>query len=232
MTSNYFKSLCDSIFLKYSINMFVLSKKQKFPKLHSLSSYRKVILQQSGSNKEFTLDSPPSFDDLDQISHDNVQNTIDDVVNCIKKLTNNSDDDGSECTRDLTKTTNARESKDNKDIDNDESISFILSIEPVNENVKEIVNNEFDIEPRNPKAIFVMLPNFDVNELNEETIAADKNFNSDSNSDAGNGRNIIDGFVIDNTAEGVDISDDNNDDKDYDTEDQDAGSGATRGNHP
>ena len=200
--------------------------------MHFLSSYRKIILQQSGSNKEFTLDSPPSFDDLDQISYDDVQNSIDDVVNCIKKLTNNSDDEGSDCTRDLTKTTNTRESKENKDINNDESVSFILSIEPVNENVKELVNNEFDIEPRNPKAIFVMLPNFDVNELNEETIAADKNFNSDSNSDAGNGRNIIDGFVIDNTAEGVDISDDNNDDKDYDTEDQDAGSGATRGNHP
>ena len=196
--------------------------------MHFLSSYRKIILQQSGSNKEFTLDSPPSFDELDQISYDNVQNSIDDVVNCIKKLTNN---DGSECTRDLTKTTNARESKDNKDIDNDESISFILSIEPVNENVKEIVNNEFDIEPRNPKAIFVMLPNFDVNELNEET-TADKNSYSDSNSDARNGKNIIDEFVIDNTAEGVDISDDNNDDKDDNTEDQDAGSGAIRGNHP
>ena len=211
--------------------MFVLTQKQKFSSLHFLSSYRKIILQQSGSNKEFTLDSPPSFDELDQISYDNVQNSIDDVVNCIKKLTNNSDDEGSDCTRDLTKTTNTRESKENKDINNDESVSFILSIEPVNENVKELVNNEFDIEPRNPKAIFVMLPNFDVNELNEET-TADKNSYSDSNSDARNGKNIIDEFVIDNTAEGVDISDDNNDDKDYDTEDQDAGSGATRGNHP
>ena len=200
--------------------------------MHFLSSYRKIILQQSGSNKEFTLDSPPSFDELDQISYDNVQNSIDDVVNCIKKLTNNSDDEGSDCTRDLTKTTNTRESKENKDINNDESVSFILSIEPVNENVKELVNNEFDIEPRNPKAIFVMLPNFDVNELNDETIAADKNSYSDNNSDARNGKNIIDGFVIDNTAEGVDISDDNNDDKDDNTEDQDAGSGAIRGNHP
>ena len=76
-----------------------------------------------------------------------------------------------------------------------------------------------------------MLPNFDVNELNEET-TADKNSYSDSNSDARNGKNIIDEFVIDNTAEGVDISDDNNDDKDDNTEDQDAGSGAIRGNHP
>ena len=200
----------------------------------NIQHYRKFILQENGSVKEFTLDSPPSFDELDQISYDNVQNSIDDVVNCIKKLTNNSDDDGSDCTRNLTKTTNTRESKENMDIDNDESVSFILSIEPVNENVKELVKNEFDIEPRNPKTIFVMLPNFDVNELNEKTIAldGDKNSYSEKNSDARIGKNIIDGFVIDNTAEGVDISVDNNDDKDHDTEDQDAGSGAIRGNHP
>ena len=195
----------------------------------------KCFFQQSDSEKGFSLDSPPSFDDLGSVSSDNVQNSIDNVVNCIKKLTSDNEE-GTECARDLTTTTNNRESKNNKGIDHDESVSFILSIEPVNENVREIVNSEFDIEPRNPKAIFVMLPNFDVNELNEENIANGglaKNSDSDD-SDARNGRTIIDGFVIDNTAEGVDVSDDNNDihDKDYNTEDQDAGSGANKGNQP
>ena len=194
-----------------------------------------LFLQQNDSEKGFSLDSPPSFDDLGPVSLDNVQNSIDNVVNCIKKLTSNNED-GTECTRDLATTTKNRESKNNKDIDHDESVSFILSIEPVNENVRELVNSESDIEPRNPKAIFVMLPNFDVNELNEDNVAnngLDKNSNSDAN-DGRNGRNIIDGFVIDNTAEGVDDSDDNNNihDKDYNTEDQDAGSGASRGDHP
>ena len=75
--------------------------------------------------KGFTLDTPPTFDDLSTVSGD-VQDSIDNVVSCIKELTGDGGKEDPVCVRSLSKS--ARESKNNKDVglenDNDEAVSF------------------------------------------------------------------------------------------------------------
>ena len=178
--------------------------------------------------KGFTLDTPPTFDDLSTVSGD-VQDSIDNVVSCIKELTGDGGKEEPACVRSLSKS--ARESKNNKDVGlengNDEAVSFILSIEPVRENVKEILNeNISEIEKHgNPQAIFVMLPNFDLNELNDNEVV------SGGDNDERKGRRLIDGFIVDDAVEeGVGNVDDgdtviNDQNKDPGPEDQESGSG-------
>ena len=94
-------------------------------------------------------------------------------MSCVKQLTDGEAGElDPECIRD-------RDAKQDSSLfsDNNEAVSFILSIEPVHENVKEILNQtqELVTDSRNPKAIFVMLPNFDdlsqgeVSEVNDRS---------------------------------------------------------------
>ena len=146
----------------------------------------------------------PSFNDLESVDN---SDAISNVINCVNQLVNAD----SNCTQEL-HNSSVRESKEF-----DEAVSFILSIEPVQENVQAI-NDDLDIEPRNPKAIFVMLPNIEVNDITQEvtndavedTIEASKK--------------LLDGFVVDQSAsDGV---------EDDTEEEHDTGSGNTAANHP
>ena len=107
-----------------------------------------------------------SFQDYGAAPAD-IQKSIDTVVSCVKQLTDGEDGERDpECIRD-------RDAKQESGLfsDTNEAVSFILSIEPVHENVQEILNETQDLvtDPRNPKAIFVMLPNFD--ELSEGEVS-------------------------------------------------------------
>ena len=152
------------------------------------------------SQKGFNNVAAPSFEDLD-----NVNNAIESVVRCVNTLVN----EDSNCTEELQSNERNRESKEVVD----EAVSFILSIEPVRDNVEVVDDDDLEIEPRNPKAIFVMLPNIEVNEITkdiaseavEDTIEASMK--------------VIDEFFVDT------------DDVD-DAEEDDAGSGKTGANHP
>lgn len=168
--------------------------------------------------KGFEASGRPTLN-LNDLHSNNADTTIDNVVNCIKKLTNN--EEYTDCARKIQSETSTRNSKEVKDLDikdllSNESVSFILSIEPVEENLSEAETslNDLEIEPRDPKAVFVMLPNIDPDEPSE----------------ARSGRKMIDGFVIDQTVN--DEKKDNtirSDNKDLNTED---GSGAVSVNSP
>ena len=116
--------------------------------------------------------SKESFQDYGAAPAD-IQKSIDTVVSCVKQLTDGEAGElDPECIRD-------RDAKQDSSLfsDNSEAVSFILSIEPVHENVQEILNQTQDLvtDSRNPKAIFVMLPNFDdlsqgeVSEVNDRS---------------------------------------------------------------
>ena len=114
------------------------------------------------------LGKPLSFN---EVANDNDQNTIDNVVSSIKDIVT-----------EFKPVEEVRSSGLGPELDN-QPVSFILSIEPVSENVDVIQNLEdLEVEPRNPQAIFVMLPNIDPEDNNIKNESANK---------------VIDGFVVD-----------------------------------
>ena len=162
-----------------------------------------LFQEQSGSEKGFNVGAP-SFDDLESVDN---SDAISSVIDCVNQLANAD----SNCTREL-HNSSVRESKEF-----DEAVSFILSIEPVQENVK-VIEDELDIEPRNPKAIFVMLPNIEVNDITQEVT------NEAVEDTLEASKRLIDGFVVDQTV---------GDRVEGDTEEEhDTGSGNTAANHP
>ena len=157
-----------------------------------------------------------------------VQKKVDSVVKCVKQLTEagGSGDLDSQCTKSLSSET--RYPKDfNLLNDNNEAVSFILSIEPVHENVQEILNETKNVNngPRNPKAIFVMLPNFNMSELNK----SEDSEGDESSDEPRGGRVILEEFLIEEESRDGTVNDD---DITFDAEESDIGSGLASAQHP
>ena len=131
------------------------------------------------------MDSPPTFDELTPSEEGNKSETITRIVDCIREITtSNADDDCSQLSN--TKNRQAKE----------EPLSFVLSIEPVHENVLDLSGRQqADIQSRNPKAVFVMLPNI---EPESEFVTQDQ---------LG-----VDGFLIDNIRAEALVADNEGDD--------------------
>ena len=147
------------------------------------------------------------------------------MVSCVKQLTEGGEGDWDpECI-------NNRNRDPKQDVssfsDNNEAVSFILSIEPVHENVQEILNETQDLvtDPRNPKAIFVMLPNFDKNELNQAEVSEV----SGRSEEPRQARLTLDEFLIEDPPPGSANASDDVDDAE---EAADTGSGSARARHP
>ena len=87
-------------------------------------------------------------------------------------------------------------------------MSFVLSIEPVGENVVDLTDRTKDtvamLQHRNPKAVFVMLPNIQPGRLGE---GEDGGEDGDEDGDA-----VIDGFLIDNIRAEALVTDNERDD--------------------
>ena len=159
-----------------------------------------------------------SFQDYGAAPAD-IQASIDTVVSCVKQLTDGEDRElDPKCIRD-------RDPKQDSSqfSDDNEAVSFILSIEPVHENVQEILNETQDLvnDPRNPKAIFVMLPNFDKNELNIGEVSEEV---SDKAEEPKEARVTLDEFLIENQDSVSNVDDE--------AEEADTGSGSARARHP
>ena len=149
------------------------------------------------------------------------------MVSCVKQLTEGGDGDWDpECinNRNRDQRQDASSFSDNK-----EAVSFILSIEPVHDNVQEILNETQDLvtDPRNPKAIFVMLPNFDKSELNQQ---AEDSEDSGRSEEPRQARLTLDEFLIEDppSSGSENVSEDVDDAEDA----SDTGSGSARARHP
>ena len=118
------------------------------------------------------------------------------IVDCIREITN-SNAEQEDCSRRLL--TDNRRGKE-------EPVSFVLSIEPVGENVVDLTDSTKDtmalLQQRNPKAVFVMLPNIQPDQLGE------------AGGDAGgeDGDEVVDGFLIDNIRAEALVADNERDD--------------------
>ena len=156
-----------------------------------------------------------------------IQKQIDSVVSFVKQLTEGGDGDWDpECINNRNRDPKQDASSFS---DNNEAVSFILSIEPVHENVQEILNETQDLvtDPRNPKAIFVMLPNFDKSELNQQAEVSEVSGRSEEPRQA---RLTLDEFLIEDSSSpgSENISEDVDDAEDA----SDTGSGSARARNP
>ena len=105
----------------------------------------------------YSVDSPPTFDELTPVEEGSKSETITRIVDCIREITSSDADE--DCSQ-LIKKKN-RQAKE-------EPLSFVLSIEPVHENVVDLTKQD-----RNPKAVFVMLPNIDPQPGQREQLEVD-----------------------------------------------------------
>lgn len=106
------------------------------------------------------IQSPPTFDELAPVapSEEGLQSeTITRIVDCIREITSSSADD--DCSR-----LNNKKNRQAKE----EPLSFVLSIEPVEENVLDLTSQN-----RNPQAVFVMLPNIEPERAQQEQLEVD-----------------------------------------------------------
>ena len=125
--------------------------------LDSPPTFDELAPPDSSRGKGYSSDSPPTFDELAPIEEGSKSETITRIVDCIREITSsNADDDCSQ----LTKKKN-RQAKE-------EPLSFVLSIEPVHENVVDLTRQN-----RNPKAVFVMLPNIDPEPDQQDQVEVD-----------------------------------------------------------
>ena len=109
--------------------------------------------------------------------------TITRIVDCIREITTSTAD--SDCSQ-LSKEKN-RQAKE-------EPLSFVLSIEPVHENVLDLTRQrQSNGEARNPKAVFVMLPNIDPEDGQQDQLG-------------------VDGFIVDNIRAEALVADNEGDD--------------------
>ena len=118
----------------------------------------------------YSVDFPPTFDELTPVEEGSQSETITRIVDCIREITSSNADD--DCSQLIKK--NNRQAKE-------EPLSFVLSIEPVDENVVDLTKQN-----RNPKAVFVMLPNIDPEPLpgQQEQLAGDGFFLDNIRSEA------------------------------------------------
>ena len=129
------------------------------------------------------MDSPPTFAELAPSEEAEKADTITRIVDCIREITSSKAED--DCSQ-LSKQKD-RQAKE-------EPLSFVLSIEPVHENVVDLTRQS-NGENRNPQALFVMLPNIDPPEVGEKEQLE------------------VDGFIVDNIrAEALRAADTDRDD--------------------
>ena len=145
--------------------------------MDSPPTFDELASTDTSRGKGYSSDSPPTFDELAPIEEGSKAETITRIVDCIREITSsNADDDCSQ----LTKKKN-RQAKE-------EPLSFVLSIEPVHENVVELTGQN-----RNPQAVFVMLPNIEPEPGHQEQVE-------------------VDGFFLDNIRAEALVSDNDRDD--------------------
>ena len=153
------------------------------------------------------MDSPPTFDELATIDEVDNAKTVNNIIDCIREITSSTAGQDN-CTRQL--------SPENKRRGKEEPVSFVLSIEPVLDNVRDLTPHtqntpHIQAVPRSPKAVFVMLPNIDPGQVRDDI---------DDGGDGGDA--VVDGFLVDNIRAEALVADNEGDD----------GSGGTRDHTP
>ena len=127
------------------------------------TSFDEVAPPDTSRGIGYSLDSPPTFDELAPIEEGNKSETITRIVDCIREITTSTAD--SDCSQ-LSNEKN-RQAKE-------EPLSFVLSIEPVHENVLDLTRqHQSNGQGRNPKAVFVMLPNIDPEDGQQDQLGVD-----------------------------------------------------------